>query len=195
MRRCRILARRLHRSGTERRTSFSPSSPISDIRDSRASRRASVTGSSAVPVRTMRSSLPSRLPSFDSTDTTAAIEDILLVYLVDPSEPGETLLDRGTPGTSLFMLAGDQVEFTPGLVYFDGKTVSIDVTSLGNLTEGHLKFQLGGSDDDTGPLVQIANIQSLVDPDGIAASWRDVTEDVERFHADIVFVWTYIRQT
>jgi hypothetical protein len=77
-------------------------------------------------------------------------------------------LDRGTPGTSLLLVAGDQVEFPPGRVRFDGTTASIDVTSLGNLTQGQLKFQLVGSDDDTGTEVEIRNIASVADPEGAA---------------------------
>jgi len=109
------------------------------------------------------------LADFDTTDQTAAIEDTLLVYLVDPSLPNPTLLDRGTPGTSLLMMAGSQVEFPPGLVRFNGRTASIDVTSLASLTQGQLKFQMVGSDSDNGSLVQIANIKSVVDPTGIAS--------------------------
>jgi RHS repeat-associated protein len=105
---------------------------------------------------------------FDTTDQTAAIEDTLLVYLVDPSDPSQTLLDRGTPGTSLLLVAGDQVEFPPGLVRFDGTTASIDVTRLGGLTQGQLKFQLVNSDGDTGSRVRIANIVSTVDLGGVA---------------------------
>jgi hypothetical protein len=41
---------------------------------------------------------------FDSTDTTAASDDQLLVYLIDPTDPTQTLLDRGEPGTAIFSL-------------------------------------------------------------------------------------------
>lgn len=118
------------------------------------------------------------LSTFDATDSTATIEDMLLVYLVDPSKPGETLLDRGTPGTSLFLLAGGQVEFPPGLVHFDGTTVSIDVTSLDDLTQGQLRFQLVNSDDDTGTQVQIANLRSVVDPEGVQGPRFPQNQDV-----------------
>ena len=38
--------------------------------------------------------------TFDATDTGAATEDTFLIYLVDPSDPSRTLIDRGTPGAT-----------------------------------------------------------------------------------------------
>jgi YD repeat-containing protein len=105
--------------------------------------------------------------SFDTTDQTAAAEDMLLVYLVDPASPAQTLLDRGTPGTTLFSLAGDAVEMALGLVRYDGSTVEIDVTSLGARTTGLLLFQLVGSDSDTGSTARIGSVESLIDPAGV----------------------------
>jgi hypothetical protein len=105
---------------------------------------------------------------FDATDTTAAIEDVLLVYLVDPSDPSTTLLDRGTPGTAIFSLAGGVAEMVPGLVAFDGTTVTIDVTSLAAETTGQLVFQLLNSDGDMGSYVGIGPVANVVDPNGVA---------------------------
>lgn len=89
------------------------------------------------------------VPRFDTSDTASPIEDQVLVYLVDSDNPEQTLLDSGTPGTALFTLAGDEAFFTPGLVQWDGTTVEIDLTSLEAGT-GLLRFQLIGSDEDTG---------------------------------------------
>jgi len=107
---------------------------------------------------------------FDLQDQTAAVEDTLLVYLVDANDASHTLLDRGTPGTSLFSLSGDQAEFPPGLVTFDGQSVKIDVTSLPHLAEGRLLFQLLNLDGDTGSQVAISNVQSALDANGAATA-------------------------
>jgi hypothetical protein len=74
--------------------------------------------------RTLRFDVHSR---FDESDS-AALEDLLLVYLADPADPQTTLLDRGENGTSLFSLAGDEAEFPAGRVRWDGSTVEIDLT-------------------------------------------------------------------
>lgn len=55
---------------------------------------------------------------FDTTAAGTALEDAFLVYLVDSNDPTQTLLDRGENGTALFMLAGDRLELTPGIVRF-----------------------------------------------------------------------------
>jgi RHS repeat-associated protein len=108
--------------------------------------------------------------SFDHTDVGAAVEDVFSVYLVDPADPAQTLLDRGTPGTALFSLAGDHVELAPGLVRYDGASVEIDVTGLGGRTDGLLVLQLINSDTDTGSLVQVGPVTNVVDPNGSPVS-------------------------
>ena len=96
------------------------------------------------------------------------IEDQLLVYLVDPADPSQTLLGNGTEGTAVFSLAGEQSDFTPGLVSFDGRTVTIDASSLTDITEGLLVFQLLNQDDDTGSVVTVNNLASTTDLEGFA---------------------------
>jgi YD repeat-containing protein len=100
------------------------------------------------------------LPRFDLTDDATAFDDRLLVYLVDPANPTQTLLDRGESGTALFSLdAAGQAEFPPGLVRFNGTRVDIDLTQL-LIGQGLLRFQLIGGDDDTGSIVEIANLRN-----------------------------------
>ena len=117
--------------------------------------------------------------SFDTTDTASPIQDMLLVYLVDPLDNSTTLLDRkaagaigspvpGSEGTALFALVGDRPEYRAGLVQFDGETVEVDLTSLADLTEGLLVFQLVNSDNDTTGHVLIRDITNTVDPEGQA---------------------------
>ena len=93
-------------------------------------------------------------------------EDILLVYLVDGSNPSETLLDNGQPGTAIFTLSGEEANFTPGLVSFDGTTVTIDLTSLKEETQGLLKFQLLNQDGDSNALIQVNKIENITDIEG-----------------------------
>ena len=113
--------------------------------------------------------------SFDRSDVASTVEDSLLVSLVDPWSPGTTLLDRGENGTSLFMLSGSKTNLATGLVQFDGEYLEIDVTSLGNLSQGQLVFQLVGTDADSGSRVVISEITNIVDPLGserLAANFR-----------------------
>lgn len=100
---------------------------------------------------------------FDETDKTSAFKDTLAVYMVDPANPTQTLLDRGVKGTSLFAMANGEADYVPGLVRFDGDIVTIDVTSLGTKTQGRLLFQLLNSDTDNGSNVRISNIRSTAD--------------------------------
>ena len=67
---------------------------------------------------------------FDTSDRTAALEDLLAVYLVNPLQRTTTLLDRGTNGTALFTLAGTKAEFVPGRVRWDGSVLEIDLSDL-----------------------------------------------------------------
>ncbi len=86
--------------------------------------------------------------TFDETDASPSVEDLFSVYLARPSNPSQTLLDRGQAGTSLFSLAGERAEFVPGLVRWDGRTVEIDVSNISNASQGQLIFQLLNSDGD-----------------------------------------------
>jgi hypothetical protein len=87
-------------------------------------------------------------PNWDLKDFNAVAQDRLLVYLVNPSNPSQTLLDGGEAGTALFSLSGTQAEYRPGLVRFDGRHVSIDVSSLPVGTTGNLVFQMLNLDGD-----------------------------------------------
>lgn len=103
---------------------------------------------------------------FDTTDSSAAAEDRFLVYLVDPNDPSQTILDSGEPGTALFALADNQAEFPPGLVTYDGTTVTIDVSSLGDIDLAHLLFQLLNTDRDAQSKVRVSSVRSAGDPEG-----------------------------
>ncbi|NJK69238.1 MAG: DUF4114 domain-containing protein [Microcoleus sp. SU_5_3] len=115
--------------------------------------------------RTLRFQLKA---DFDKTDAASAIEDLFQVFLVSPNNPGQTLLDGGSPGTPLFSLAGSKAEFQPGQVRYTGDIVEIDLTSLAS-GSGNLLFKLIDSDSDTGSTVEVKNITNTVDEEGTAS--------------------------
>ncbi|NEQ48279.1 MAG: DUF4347 domain-containing protein [Leptolyngbya sp. SIOISBB] len=106
--------------------------------------------------------------AFDTTDQGAANEDRFALYLVDPGNPSQTLLDNGSPGTPLFALDGETAEFEPGLVRYDGQYVEIDLSELGDRTEGLLVFQFLNQDGDTGSRVSVSDLSNEVDLEGTA---------------------------
>ena len=90
------------------------------------------------------------------------IEDTFNVYLVEPGNSQNVILDNGVDGGALFSLKGDQAEFPGGRVTFNGTTVTIDVTSLSASKNGELLFQLLNNDGDNGTTVGVSNIDSQV---------------------------------
>ena len=110
--------------------------------------------------------------TLDNSDGSAVVEDVFNVYLVDPLDPSQTLLDRGRgqAGTAVFSLIGDQAEFVPGLSKYDGQTLWLDVTSLGDRTDALLLFQLINTDRDTATRIDAdPTILNVVDPQGVSA--------------------------
>ena len=103
---------------------------------------------------------------FDTTDGTAALEDLLAVYLVDPKNPTTTLLDRGPNGTAVFTLAGTKAEFIPGRVRWDGSVLDINLSDLELSDTGLLKFQLLNSDSDGNTKVSIQPLTNQVEVGG-----------------------------
>ena len=107
---------------------------------------------------------------FDTTDHSAATEDLIAVYLVDPKLPSTTILDRGTNGTALFTLAGKTAEYIPGRVRWDGSILDIDLTDLAALDTGLLKFQLLNNDSDNSSKVSIQPLSNVVDTEASSGS-------------------------
>ncbi len=109
--------------------------------------------------------------AFDTTDQSAALEDLLAVYLVDPANAGTMLLHRGSAGSAIFTLAGSRAETLPGVVSWDGSILSVDLTSIVSTRDtAQLKFQLLSSDGDSGTRVTIKPLSNLVDELGEARS-------------------------
>ena len=98
----------------------------------------------------------------DQTETA----DIFQVYLVSASDPEQTLLDGGQPGTAVFSLMGETAEFIPGLVRYDGTTVEIDLSSLGAESSGQLLFKAINNNPDSASLFQVKSLSNIADPEG-----------------------------
>ena len=134
--------------------------------------RDSLVSQATLPV-TLRQAVGSRTLSFDLNaifDTSdGGVPDRLLVYLVDANDPSQTLLDQGVSGTPVFVLKETGAEFQPGLVRYNGTVVEIDVTSLTQVTQGILVFQLLNSDGDTGSVVEVSNLASQMDETGVVS--------------------------
>lgn len=106
-------------------------------------------------------------PNFDATDTAASSDDLFAIYLVDPLQPSQTLLDRGTPGTTLFTLSESGAEFVPGRVRWDGQIVEIDLSELTTRDTAELRLQLLSGDNDRGSRVSVRPLTNEVDADGV----------------------------
>ena len=104
--------------------------------------------------------------NFDATDTVASSDDLLAIYLVDPQQPTTTLLDRGTPGTTLFTLSESGAEFALGRVRWDGQIVEIDLSGLTGRDTAELRLQLLNSDGDRGSRVAVRPLTNDVDAHG-----------------------------
>jgi YD repeat-containing protein len=104
--------------------------------------------------------------TFDNTGTQSDVGDVLAVYLVNPNDHSETLLDRGTPGTALFTLTNGQAEFQLGTVRWDGSVLEIDLSQLPQLETGVLKLQLLSADNDFGTNITVQPLTNEVDPQG-----------------------------
>jgi RHS repeat-associated protein len=108
-------------------------------------------------------------PHWDPADQSTATGDELLVYLVDPNSPGQTLLSSGAAGTALFALPENgQAQYLPGVVRFDGSVVQIDVTNV-VAKQGLLTFQLISDGTGTASTVDVTQITDTLDPNGTAS--------------------------
>jgi hypothetical protein len=118
-------------------------------------------------------------PNFDTTDALASSDDLFAIYLVDPLQPTTTLLDRGTPGTTLFTLSEAGAEFVPGRVRWDGEIVEIDLSELTTRDTAELRLQLLNTDGDRGSRVSIRPLTNEVDAsDVIGPKLLDTTQPV-----------------
>jgi hypothetical protein len=104
--------------------------------------------------------------AFDNSDATTHSQDQLAVYLVDPNDTSQTLLDGGQLGTPVFILNGETADYIPGQVSYDGQFVEIDLSSLADQGQGLLVFQLLNQDGDEGGRITIGDITNQINPEG-----------------------------
>lgn len=116
--------------------------------------------------RTLRFELEAQ---FDSASRASATGDRFLVYMVDPANQSQTLLDQGEAGTAVFSVGENGAEFAPGMVRYDGLVVEIDLTSLPALSAGLFVFQILNGDEDTGSKVRVHSLSNVLDPTGTAS--------------------------
>ncbi len=94
-------------------------------------------------------------------DTTArgfATEDVLGIYVVDANDPTRPLLDGNDGNASLLTISGDNVDFDPSLVRFDGRTVEVDLSSLVGVGSVRLVVQWINSDTDLASTAMLTRI-------------------------------------
>lgn len=100
--------------------------------------------------------------NIDKTDASAQ-EDLIAVYLVNPSNPTTTLLDRGVQGTSLFSWNGTQAEYAIGRVGWQDSILDINLSDLKDIHTALLKVQLINHDHDSNSKVTITPLANTVD--------------------------------
>ena len=108
-------------------------------------------------------------PDFDQFDTEPVVKDLFQIYVVDPNDPTNTLLDRGENGTAVFSLSETGADFQPGVVRFDGSTVEIDVSNVEGATEADLRFQFLNNDLDNTSRLTVLSVDVTADPDALAS--------------------------
>ncbi len=74
----------------------------------------------------------------------------------------------GKTDAAVILSEGDAA-YIPGLVAYDGRRISIDVSSLKNETRGKLVLQLIGQDRDDDTTVRLSNLLNESDPEGISS--------------------------
>ncbi len=99
------------------------------------------------------------------SSATVASTDLLSVYVVD-SAGTSTLLDRGELGTSVFSLSHNDSEIVPGLSTWNGSTLSVDVSILGDRAEAKLKLQLLNGDGKQRSMFKLTGVRYESDATG-----------------------------
>ncbi len=116
--------------------------------------------------------------SFGADNTDSLLPDLFSVYLRDPDNPGQTLLDRGVNGTSLFSLSSRGAELATGLVRWDGNILELDLSSIKDKASGHLYMELLNGDPASRSRVSILPLENRVDPDAPPGSLLPANSDL-----------------
>lgn len=102
-------------------------------------------------------------PQFDTSSASTA-GDVFSVYLIDPSTR-HTIIDAGSPGSSLFSLTETGGVTRNGLVHWDGSLLTIDLSAV-TFETVELRLQLLSLDPDSGSRVIATPWTNVVDPAG-----------------------------
>lgn len=112
---------------------------------------------------------PSRVPAWRRSCFLSSSRDLFAIYLMDPQQPGQTLLDRGTPGTALFTLSATGAEFALGRVRWDGQVVELDLSEVTDRDTAELRLQMLNGDGHRGSRVLLRPLSNVVDVEGVAS--------------------------
>ncbi|MHB8953754.1 MAG: FG-GAP-like repeat-containing protein [Pirellulaceae bacterium] len=105
---------------------------------------------------------------FGEPSGSSLVPDLFSVYLVDPADSSQTLLDRGVNGTSLFSLSPRGVEMAGGLARWDGSVLELDLSSIADRDTGLLRLQLLNGDASSAASVSVLPLDNSLDPDRVA---------------------------
>ncbi|MCA9129039.1 MAG: hypothetical protein KDB22_18255, partial [Planctomycetales bacterium] len=101
---------------------------------------------------------------FPQSKLDLATEDLLCVYIVDATR--DTLLDRAETGTSVFTLSAHGAETVSDISTWDGNTLTLDISLLGNRSDAKLLVQLLNGDGKQRTMVRVNSLQYEADPLG-----------------------------
>ncbi len=101
--------------------------------------------------------------NFGTPSNSSLIPDLFSVYLVDPSNSSQTLLDRGSNGTSLFSLSPRGSELATGIARWDGSVLELDLSSIADIDTGRLRLQLLNGDSTSNSTVLVRPLTNTID--------------------------------
>ena len=107
--------------------------------------------------------------AFNNAAVDSRVPDKLLLYLVDPANRSNTLIDNGRAGTPFFSWDGKTAEYPAGVVRFDGRYIDIDLNARGSAMQGSLIAQFLNSDSDTGGRAFVRVISNQLEATGVTA--------------------------
>ena len=106
---------------------------------------------------------------FDHADNTAILDDVFNVYIVDPDDSTQTLLDSGTNGEPIFSMIGGSARIKPGISRFDGSVLEIDLSGIDETDTAEIVFQYLNTDSDEDGIVTVRPLSNSVSEDTAGA--------------------------
>ncbi len=101
--------------------------------------------------------------AFDDSDDVALVNEVFNVYIVDPLDFSQTLVDGGTNGAPVFSFIDGSIRTIPGISKFDGSTLEIDLSGITKTDTAEILFQFLNTDADSGGVVTVHPISNSVD--------------------------------